>query len=325
MSPMVRVVVNNNNNNNRVWCNPVSLPNGSGKVLRLLCVLCVCFLCCAFGFAQQSGDGFVHLDGIGPASLGGQLFVELAAQYQFVSQFTTSTFVTDGDNSTLITPTVSGMVQGVVDQVTSPSTPYLFGVLPDYVIATGVADGGDLIAPSLALAYTVVLPFRLDAVGTAAVVLDMQVLADIMTGNITYWDHAAITALNPGVTLPHQRIRVVLYDYAQVATATLSIALAQAVPEWADKAQPATGADIKFPIADDPMTLFGPATDGSQWLAVLQSTDGTLGYAVWGDLHGLTYSQCALMRNNSYVLIMQFFFTYSKVHKPPYLASAQSC
>eukprot|EP01087_Luapelamoeba_hula_P023348 TRINITY_DN8562_c0_g1_i3.p1 TRINITY_DN8562_c0_g1~~TRINITY_DN8562_c0_g1_i3.p1 ORF type:complete len:411 (-),score=52.58 TRINITY_DN8562_c0_g1_i3:94-1326(-) len=285
---------------------PIYLQWGLGdNVVRclpsVLCVWCASLLCCTFVFAQQSQDGNVHLVGIGPASLGGQLFRELAQEYQFASQFTVSTFVTDGDNNTVINPTVSGMVQGVVKQVTSPSTPYLFGVLPDYVIATGVADDTALVVPSLALAYTIVLPFRLDAVGTATVVMNLQVLANIMTGNITYWDDAAIIILNPGVTMPHQRIRVVLFDYAQVATATLSIALADAVPEWTASVRPATGADIQFPVASDPMTLFGPATDGSQWLDVLQSADGTLGYAVWGDLRGLSFSQCALKRNTSVV------------------------
>lgn len=58
------------------------------------------------------------------------------------------------------------------------------------------------------VAGAVAVAYRLPDVG-APLRLDADVLADIFLGRITRWDHAAVRALNPGVTLPALPITIV--------------------------------------------------------------------------------------------------------------------
>ena len=71
------------------------------------------------------------------------------------------------------------------------------------------------------------------------------VLADIFLGKIAKWDDAAIAALNPGVTLPSQRITVVHRSDGSGTTFNFVNYLSKVSPEW--KSQVGEGTAVKWP------------------------------------------------------------------------------
>ncbi len=94
-------------------------------------------------------------------------------------------------------------------------------------------------------------------------------LANIYLGTITFWDDPAITALNAGVTLPHQAITV---DHRSDGSGTTSIFthyLAAVSPEWASKVGAAT--TVAWPV--------GVGGKGNAGVAAsVKSTVGAIGY-----------------------------------------------
>ena len=65
--------------------------------------------------------------------------------------------------------------------------------------------------------------------------LDAAVLADIFLGDIKTWNDPRITALNPGVTLPAQRITVVHRSDGSGTTFNFTNYLSKVSPEWKTK------------------------------------------------------------------------------------------
>ena len=120
--------------------------------------------------------------------------------------------------------------------------------------------------------------------------LSGAVLAGIYTGKITYWDNAAITALNPGVKLPHQAIVPVrrsdgsgdTFLFTQYLTDTAGSA-------WA----PGYGTTVTWPNLATEV-----AANGNQGVvAALHQTPGAIGYV------GISWLAPALKDNLGYAAV----------------------
>ncbi len=95
------------------------------------------------------------------------------------------------------------------------------------------------------------------------------VIADIYLGKITFWDDPAITALNPGVTLPHQAITVVHRSDGSGTTSIFTHYLSAVSPEWASKVGAST--TVAWPV--------GVGGKGNAGVAAsVKSTVGAIGY-----------------------------------------------
>ncbi|WP_273365294.1 phosphate ABC transporter substrate-binding protein PstS [Alicyclobacillus herbarius] len=119
--------------------------------------------------------------------------------------------------------------------------------------------------------------------------LDGNVLAKIYTGQITYWDDAAIKSLNPGVQLPHQKIVVVRRSDASGDTFLFTQYLSDNNAQW--KSKYGFGTDVSWPAVNGEIGAKGndgvvTALEknkysigyvGISWLD--QATSGGLGYA----------------------------------------------
>ena len=77
--------------------------------------------------------------------------------------------------------------------------------------------------------------------------LDGTTLANIYLGKITKWNDPAITALNPGVTLPDAPITTIFRSDGSGTTFNFASYLAAVSPEW--KAGPGVDKSIKWPTA----------------------------------------------------------------------------
>jgi phosphate transport system substrate-binding protein len=99
------------------------------------------------------------------------------------------------------------------------------------------------------------VPVDLGAVSVAYNVLTLSnrplrltgpVLGRIFLGQVKYWDDPAITALNPGASLPHTYITVVHRSDGSGTTYIFSDYLSQVSPAWA--AQVGTGRSLHWPV-----------------------------------------------------------------------------
>ena len=95
------------------------------------------------------------------------------------------------------------------------------------------------------------------------------VLADIFLGKIAKWDDAAIAALNPGVTLPSQRITVVHRSDGSGTTFNFVNYLSKVSPEW--KSQVGEGTAVKWPAG-----VGGKGNEGVA--AYVKQIKGGIGY-----------------------------------------------
>ena len=85
------------------------------------------------------------------------------------------------------------------------------------------------------------------------------VLAEIFLGQITHWNDPAITALNPGVTLPPAPITVVHRSDGSGTTYIFSNCLSAVDPAWAAKV--GTGKTLAWPVGEGAEGNPGVATD----------------------------------------------------------------
>jgi phosphate transport system substrate-binding protein len=96
-----------------------------------------------------------------------------------------------------------------------------------------------------------------------------QVLADIYMGKITKWNDAAITALNPGVTLPDATIAPVARADGSGTTFIFTNYLSKVSPEW--KSKVGEGTTVKW--------LAGTAGKGNEGVAAfVQRLPNSIGY-----------------------------------------------
>lgn len=95
------------------------------------------------------------------------------------------------------------------------------------------------------------------------------VIANIYLGTITFWDDAAIKALNPGVTLPHQAITVVHRSDGSGTTSIFTHYLSAVDPDWQSKI--GAGTTVNWPVG-----VGGKGNAGVA--AAVKSTAGAIGY-----------------------------------------------
>lgn len=95
------------------------------------------------------------------------------------------------------------------------------------------------------------------------------VLADIYLGNITYWDDAAISRLNPTLRLPHQKIFVAHRSDGSGTTYIFSDYLAKVSNEWRQRV--GVGKSLAWPVG-----LGGKGSEGIAGL--IRSHPYSIGY-----------------------------------------------
>ena len=83
-------------------------------------------------------------------------------------------------------------------------------------------------------------------VAAGSLKLSGALLADIFSGKVSQWNDAAITALNPGITLPAARITVVHRSDGSGTTFNFVNYLSKASPMWREKV--GEGTSVQWPV-----------------------------------------------------------------------------
>jgi phosphate transport system substrate-binding protein len=116
-----------------------------------------------------------------------------------------------------------------------------------------------------------------------------QVLGDIYLGRITKWNDAALTALNPGVTLPDQAIAVVQRSDGSGTSFLFTNYLSKSNADW--KAKVGESTSVKWPVG-----FGGKGNEGVA--AYVQKLPGAIGYVEYAYVkqNKMTY---ALLKNQA--------------------------
>jgi phosphate transport system substrate-binding protein len=125
--------------------------------------------------------------------------------------------------------------------------------------------------------------------GVTSLKLDATVIADIFQGKITSWNNSAITALNPGVSLPSTPITIAVRSDSSGTTQNFSLYLEKAAGSAWTLGSSST---IKWPAT-------ARAGSGNGGVAqIIKSTPGAIGYVDYADAKatGLTF---ASVKNSS--------------------------
>ena len=125
--------------------------------------------------------------------------------------------------------------------------------------------------------------------GVSNLKLDATVLAGIFGGKITSWNNSAITALNPGVSLPSTPITIAVRSDSSGTTQNFSLYLKTAAPSVWTLGSSST---IKWPST-------ARAGSGNAGVAqIVKSTSGAIGYVDYADAKasGLSF---ASIKNSS--------------------------
>lgn len=101
---------------------------------------------------------------------------------------------------------------------------------------------------------------NIDGIAPGQLKLDGTTLANIYLGKITKWNDPAITALNPGVTLPDAPIVTIYRSDGSGTTFNFTSYLAAVSPEW--KAGPGVEKTVKWPTATTGTGSGGKGNDG---------------------------------------------------------------
>ena len=127
--------------------------------------------------------------------------------------------------------------------------------------------------------------YNLNLSGGARLHLTGPVIARIFLGQITRWDDPAITALNPGISLPAAPITVVHRSDGSGTTYIFSNYLASVDPAWAAKV--GTGKTLHWPAGE------GAEGNGSV-AATVYETPFSIGYVETAYSHGLLLPYAAI-------------------------------
>jgi len=125
--------------------------------------------------------------------------------------------------------------------------------------------------------------------GVSNLKLDATTIAEIFSGKITSWNNSAITALNPGVSLPSTPITIAVRSDSSGTTQNFSLYLEEAAGSAWTLGSSST---IKWPSA-------ARAGNGNGGVAqIVKTTPGAIGYVDYADAKasGLTY---ASVKNSS--------------------------
>ena len=129
------------------------------------------------------------------------------------------------------------------------------------------AGGPDALVQVPVTLGVVSIAYNLSGVGKLQ--LDANTLAGIYLGHIKKWNDAAITALNPGVSLPNENITVEHRSDGSGTTYIFTDYLSKVSTEW--QSAVGVGKSVKWPV--------GVGGSGNQAVAQgITSTDGAIGY-----------------------------------------------
>ncbi len=115
----------------------------------------------------------------------------------------------------------------------------------------------------------VAMSYNLGSLNSTHLQFTGPVISDIFLGKVTFWDDAEITALNPGVSLPHEAITVVHRSDGSGTTSIFTHYLSAVSPAWANG--PGAGTTISWPTG-----IGGKGNPGVA--AAIKSTPGAFGY-----------------------------------------------
>ena len=129
------------------------------------------------------------------------------------------------------------------------------------------------------------IAYHLSLPAGARLHLTGPVLAEIFLGQITRWNDPAITALNPGITLPPAPITVVHRSDGSGTTYIFSNYLSSVSPAWASKV--GTGKTLNWPVGE------GAEGNGSV-ASTVNGTPWSIGYIEQAYSMGLTLPFAAI-------------------------------
>ncbi len=115
---------------------------------------------------------------------------------------------------------------------------------------------------------SVVVSYNVPGV-SASLKLTPEVLSGIFMGQITKWNDARLTGINPGVSLPATPITVAYRSDGSGTTAVFTEYLAKVSVDW--KSKVGVGKSVKFPVG-----LGGKGNEGVTGL--VKTTPGAIGY-----------------------------------------------
>jgi len=124
--------------------------------------------------------------------------------------------------------------------------------------------------------------------------MDGPTLARIYMGKIKFWDDKAIRALNPDVTFPHHRIKVIHRADASGTTFVFTDYLKQTSKEWYDE----IGRDLS------PAWPTGSGYNGSDAVvSAVRNTPGAIGYVGLGWIEEYHLKSMALKNRDGYYVV----------------------
>jgi phosphate transport system substrate-binding protein len=152
------------------------------------------------------------------------------------------------------------------------------------------------------IAYNLSLPTR------ARLHLTGPVLAAIFLGQITHWNDPALTALNPGLSLPDAAINVVHRSDGSGTTYIFSNYLSSVDPKWASKV--GTGKSLSWPTGEGAESNGGVAT-------AVNRTPFSIGYIEQAYSRGLLLPFAAIRNQaGNYVIPSTQTVTADAAQKP---------
>jgi phosphate transport system substrate-binding protein len=163
---------------------------------------------------------------------------------------------------------------------------------PDEISAAEAARAGAKVILIPTVFGSITLAYNLP--GISELKLDSDTLAAIFLGKITKWNDAALTALNPGVSLPDMAIQTVHRSDSSGTTNGYTSYLTAVSADW--KAGPGAGKTVNWPVG-----LGGQGNDGVA--AVINQTEGAIGYVELAYAVTNNMTTCA-MKNKSGAFIV---------------------
>ncbi len=115
----------------------------------------------------------------------------------------------------------------------------------------------------------IVPALNVEGIAAGKLVLDGKTLADIFLGNITTWNDAAITGLNPGMSLPATKITVVHRSDGSGTSFNFTNYLSKVSPQW--KSKVGEGTAVQWPVG-----IGGKGNEGVS--AYVKQIKGSIGY-----------------------------------------------
>jgi phosphate transport system substrate-binding protein len=148
-----------------------------------------------------------------------------------------------------------------------------FGDSDAYMKDSDIAKGKGPVVQIPLVQAPVVVVYNLPGVASG-LKFDGQTIGKIFSGGITVWNDPAITALNPGITLPSTPIAVAHRSDGSGTTAIFTDFLTQTSPAWVTALGGSTtsvGKTVAWPVG-----IGGKGNDGVS--AVVSQTAGGIGY-----------------------------------------------